>query len=272
MTIRNWRAKMTRTEYCKCNAQVAYVPNTLTILSFTDVAITSWTAPAYVTNVEYLVVGGGGGGGGAYDTGSGGGGGGGLVLSGTLNVVPGYTYSVVVGAGGTGGTGTGTTPLGVVPAISGTDTNGLAGGLSSFDAIVALGGGGGYRSREYSGGRGFGGSVAIILTAPTGGNGSDDRSYGVNGGGGGGNGSAGGSSTLTPQQLKTGGSGLTKNISGSNVTYGAGGVGGQIDVSLAGSIGATNTGNGGGGATCVSFDSKSGGNGGSGIVILKYYV
>ena len=53
---------------------------------------------------------------------------------------------------------------------------------------------------------------------------------------------------------------------------GAGGVGGQIDVSLAGSNAVNNTGNGGQGATSVSFDSKSGGNGGSGIVILKYYV
>jgi hypothetical protein len=263
---------MTRTEYCKCNTQVTNVPSTLTILSFTDVAIDSWTAPANVTTVEYLIVGGGGGGGGAFDTGSGGGGGGGLVLSGTLNVVPGNTYSVVVGAGGTGGTGTGTSRPGIVPAISGTDTNGSAGGLSSFDAIVALGGGGGYRSREFSGGRGFGGSVAIILTAPTGGNGSDNRSYGVNGGGGGGNGSAGGSSTITPQQSKNGGAGLTKNISGSNVTYGAGGIGGQLDASLAGSLGTTNTGNGGGGATSVSYDGKNGGNGGSGKVILKYYV
>ena len=268
MTTRNWRSKMLRSE-CKsntfiCDKRLAYVPNTLTILSFTDVAITSWTAPAYVSNVEYLVVGGGGGGGAAYDTGSGGGGGGGLVLSGTLNVVPGYTYSVVVGSGGNGGAADRT----VVPY----EYNGNNGGQSSFDAIVALGGGGGYRSREYSGGRGFGGSAAIILTAPTGGNGSDNRSFGVDGGGGGGNGSAGGSSTLTPQQLKTGGSGLIKNIAGSNVTYGAGGVGGQIDVSLAGSNAVNNTGNGGQGATSVSYDATSGGKGGSGIVILKYYV
>jgi hypothetical protein len=264
MTIRNWRKKVSRTEYCKCNTPVTNPENTLTITRFTNVATTSWTAPEYVTTVEYLVVGGGGGGGAAYDTGSGGGGGGGLVLSGTLNVVPGNSYSVVVGSGGNGGVGAGDR------FTDRSETNGLAGGLSSFDAIVALGGGGGYRSREFPGDRGFGGSVAIILTAPTGGNGSDNRSYGVNGGGGGGNGSAGGSSTLMPQQSKIRGSGLTNNISGSNVIYGAGGVGGQIDLSADGSNAINNTGNGGGGATSVSFDATSGGNGGSGIVILKY--
>jgi len=70
-----------------CNKQIdTYVPSILTIMSYN--ASDTWVAPAYVTSVEYLVVGGGGGGGGAYDTGSAGGGGGGLVLYGTLSVVP----------------------------------------------------------------------------------------------------------------------------------------------------------------------------------------
>jgi hypothetical protein len=38
----------------------------------------------------------------------------------------------------------------------------------------------------------------------------------------------------------------SKNISGSNVTHGAGGVGGQIDLSADGSNAINNTGNGGG--------------------------
>lgn len=253
-----------RTDYCNCNKQLAYVPSTLTITSFTNVGIDSWIAPAYVNAVEYLVVGGGGGGGGAFDTGSAGGGGGGLVLSGTLTVVPGNTYSISVGAGGAGGIGNRN--------ISPPEYTGNNGGTTKFATKISLGGGGGYRSRLQTGGTGYGGFAANGLTAPTGGNGAGNALGGENGGGGGGNASAGGSSTLTPLQSKTGGAGLTNNISDSNVTYGAGGVGGQVNTSLAGSDGANNTGNGGGGATSVSGDSKSGGNGGSGIVILKYYV
>ncbi len=186
------------------------------------------------------------------------------MLSGTLTVVPGNTYYITVGAGGEGGIGNRNN--------SPPEYNGNDGGTSKFATKTALGGGGGYRSRVQTGGTGYGGFAANGLTAPTGGNGAGSASGGENGGGGGGNASAGGSSTLTPLQSKTGGAGLTKNISGSNVTYGAGGVGGQVNTSLAGSDGANNTGNGGGGATTGGTDSKSGGDGGSGIVILKYYV
>lgn len=259
---------MMRTDYCNCNKQLAYVPSTTTVRSFTNVGIDSWIAPAYVNSVEYLVVGGGGGGGGAYDTGSAGGGGGGLVLSGTLTVVPGNTYYITVGAGGTGGTADRNK--------SPQEYNGNDGGTSLFATKTALGGGGGYRSRLQTGGTGYGGFAANGLTAPTGGNGAGSASGGENGGGGGGNASAGGSSTLTPLQSKTGGAGLTKNISGSNVTYGAGGVGGQVSTNLDGSNGADNTGNGGGGAASGAGSDlnlgRNGGDGGSGIVILKYYV
>jgi hypothetical protein len=267
MTIRNWRKQKMKTDYCNCNKQLAYVPSTPTVTSFTNVGIDSWIAPAYVNSVEYLVVGGGGGGGGAFDTGSAGGGGGGLVLSGTLTVVPGNTYSITVGAGGARGIGVGdeNTP-------TRSETNGGDGGTSKFATKIALGGGGGYRSRYQTGGTGYGGFAANGLTAPTGGNGAGSEQGGENGGGGGGNASAGGSSTLTPLQSKTGGAGLTNNISSSNVTYGAGGVGGQVSTNLNGSDGANNTGNGGGGAASFSSNAKSGGNGGSGIVILKYYV
>jgi hypothetical protein len=59
------------------SATVPDEPNipTVRVLKFTSVGSTSWTAPAGVTSVEYLVVGGGGGGGNGYDTGGGGGGG-----------------------------------------------------------------------------------------------------------------------------------------------------------------------------------------------------
>lgn len=264
MTIRNWRSKSKRATSCNliCAIKNKNIPNTLlTITSF--ISSNTWVAPAGVTSVEYLVVGGGGGGGGAYDTGSAGGGGGGLVLYGTLSVVPGETYSIVVGAGGTGGTADRT--------VSPFEESGADGGDSSFHAIVAFGGGGGYRSRLQTGGTGFGGFAANGLIAPTGGNGAGNVDGGENGGGGGGNTTAGGSSTTTPQQSNIGGLGFTSNITGSDVIYGAGGVGGQVNISSAGSNAANNTGNGGQGATSISADNKNGGNGGSGKVILKYY-
>jgi hypothetical protein len=277
MTTRNWRTKSNRagcTVYLTCknnsvdNTVDAYIPNTLTISPFTNTGSYTWTAPSYVTSVEYLIVGGGGGGGAAYDTGSGGGGGGGLVLTGTISVTPGTTYSIVVGAGGNGGDAT----------TDGTyrqEYNGEDGSSSSFSTIIALGGGGGYKSRSANSidsRDGLGGYASNNNVAPTGGNGAGSRVGGENGGGGGGNSSAGGSSNSIPTISRTAGAGLISNISGSNVTYGAGGVGGRVDQSYNGSDASDNTGNGGEGATSFSFDYKTGGNGGSGIVILKYYM
>jgi hypothetical protein len=273
MTTRNWRTKSNRsgcTVYfaCKNNPVSNYIPNTLTISPFTNIGTYSWTAPQYVTSVDYLIVGGGGGGGAAYDTGSAGGGGGGLVLTGSISVIPGTTYSIIVGAGGNGGNAT----------TDGTyrqEYNGSDGSTSSFSTIIASGGGGGYKSRSANtidNRPGLGGYAANANIAPTGGNGAGNRIGGEDGGGGGGNSSAGGSSNSTPNISRTAGAGLSSNISGSNVTYGAGGVGGRVDQSYKGSDASNNTGNGGGGATSFSFDYKLGGNGGSGIVILKYYI
>ena len=59
---------------------------------------TSWTVPAGVTSVEYLVVAGGGSGGSSYGTAGGGGAGG--VRTGTLSVIPGSSHTITVGAGG----------------------------------------------------------------------------------------------------------------------------------------------------------------------------
>ena len=46
-------------------------------------------------------------------------------------------------------------------------------------------------------------------------------------------------------------------------------MGGQVDQSYNGANASANTGDGGGGATTISTDYKSGG---TGIVILKYYI
>jgi len=270
MTTRNWRTKSNRSGCtvnltCKKNTVDntvdTYMPNT-----FTNVGTFTWIAPSNVTSVEYLIVGGGGGGGAAYDTGSAGGGGGGLVLTGTISVTPGTSYSIVIGAGGNGGNAT----------TDGTyrqEYNGEDGSSSSFSTITALGGGGGYKSRSANttdSRDGLGGYASNNNVAPTGGNGAGNRIGGEDGGGGGGNSSAGGSSNSIPTISRTAGAGLISNISGSNVTYGAGGIGGRVDQSSKGLDASNNTGNGGQGASSVSFDYKTGGNGGSGIVILKY--
>ena len=62
---------------------------------------TTWTPPSGVTSTDYLIIGGGGGGGGHA---SGGGGGAGGYREGLgLSVTSGQSYSLVVGAGGNGG-------------------------------------------------------------------------------------------------------------------------------------------------------------------------
>jgi hypothetical protein len=234
-----------------------------TITTFTTVGSTTWTAPAGVTSVDYLVVGGGGGGGGAYDVGGGGGGGGGLALTGTRSVIPGTTYNVTVGDGGTGGTGTGN---------GGGDTPGNNGSSSTFDTIVATGGGGGGGSLDYTGAGGAIGNAGT-LTAPTGGKGGRLNLPTTRAGGGGGGMGNAGSSSPSPSGDNygaAGGSGITNTLSGSSVVYSAGGNGGDRGSDYDGANGANNTGNGGGGAAAVSFDGSSGGKGGSGVVILSY--
>lgn len=88
----------------------ATVSGATTGLTFTASGITNglvstgtgtftWTAPAFVTKVNMIMVGGGGGGGGRGKTG-GGGGGGALTYANTVPVIPGTTYNITVGAGG----------------------------------------------------------------------------------------------------------------------------------------------------------------------------
>lgn len=76
-------------------------------------ASSTWTAPAGVTAVNYIVAAGGGGGGAACNSTTNanynfatGGGAGGEVARGTFSVTPGTTYPITVGAGGAGGTAT----------------------------------------------------------------------------------------------------------------------------------------------------------------------
>ena len=238
---------------------VLVTPNVVeTIVQFTSVGPTTWTAPANVTSVEYLVVGGGGGSGGTHDGGAAGGGGGGMVLSGTILVVPGTVYDVIVGDGGAGGIGSSSLPR---------ETNGEAGENSQFFNIIALGGGRGYMSRNN--GSGVGGTAPTdISNSSTGGYGG---SYNNGGGGGGGSSTNGANGTVgVPRTGGTGGSGTTNNITGTLYTYGAGGAGGNALVANNAIAGAANTGNGAKGPGTTYSSQRSGAKGGSGIVILKY--
>jgi hypothetical protein len=201
--------------------------------------------------VEYLIVAGGGGG--ATDLDVGGGGGAGGLITGSLTITP-QSFSIVVGAGGTGGTSSYT------PGTGG-GGNGSKGGNSSAFGLTAIGGGyGGTRyqpggSGGSGGGGGDGGAAGGAGTSGQGYAGGTAPDMNANSGWdeGGGGGAGGAASSYNP------GPGVTNSISGTAVTYAAGGRGQGTTTAAA------NTGNGGRGANNTA-DST----GGSGIVIIRY--
>ena len=233
---------------------IASTSSPATIQTFTS--STTWTAPAGVSSVNYLVVAGGGG---AY---IGGGGAGGYRTS-TLSVTPGSTYTVTVGGGG---------------------ASAANGGNSVFGSITSLGGGGGaIAGAASSGGSGGGGSYASGAgAAGTAGQGNAGGNGNVSAGGGGGGAGSTGGNAPSVQQGGTGGSGSTVSSvlgggtyagggggsCGSGTASGGSGGGGTGSYSGSGSQnGTANTGGGGGGAQTVTA-----GSGGSGIVIISYTV
>lgn len=200
------------------------------------------------TSVEYLVVAGGAGGA-NY-----GGGGAGGVLTGSVAVSSGASYTVTVGGGGTiNGDGTNSVFSSITASkglravstfVGGVSGNGFAGGIGANLANPYLGGGGagasavgGNRSGNTSGSGGAGLSSSISGAS-------------VGYGGGGGAGCEGGSASR--------GAGAT--------TFGGGNGSGPI--SNNGSAGTANTGGGGGGGD--GGNTNSGYAGGSGIVIIRY--
>ena len=257
---------------------------------------TTWTAPTGVTNIEVLVVAGGGGGGPCGPTsaryGAGGGGAGGLIYNAAFSVTPGNSYTVTVGGGGSG-------------AQTGT-VNGTNGSNSIFGSLTAIGGGGGgydtgpSGSNGSSGGSGGGGAPAASSGsvgqggAGTAGQGfSGGTNYGASYSGGGGGGGAGGRGgdgrgSNGGNVGGGGGIGLNFNISGTATYYaggggagiftsgtpGRGGLGGGGDGGALGTNGnnATASTGGGGGGASGNVGATVGGNGGSGIVIIRYNV
>jgi len=260
----------------------------------------TFTVESGSASVEVLIVAGGGGGG--ADN-AGGGGAGGLLYYGTetpktpngnsISVTPG-TYSIVIGAGGRGGIVSSGGSSASDFSVNGSDTTAFG--------YTALGGGAGACSEGgsgsppgASGGSGGGGNGNTDSTVPyqagsgTSGQGNTGGTGAGGGGGGGGGAGAVGQNggVRATNHGGAGGAGLQYSISGSASWYAAGGDGGNennvfVQYSRPNGIGGqspangssrptdgvANTGAGGGGGThtCVVPT----GQGGSGIVIIRY--
>jgi len=236
-------------------------------------------------SVEVLVVAGGGGGAGGNSSndGNGGGGAGGVIYNAGFAVSAG-SYSVTVGPGGAGGAAASASP-------------GSNGGNSVFGTLTAVGGGGGGSDSGTQTGKtgGSGGGGGVSSGGGSGGAGTSGQgnsggnglpgggSPGGGGGGGGGAGAAGGTGGQN-QPGGSGGAGVQYSISGTATWYGGGGggsswtngggsagtggggSGGSRLGAYGGTSGTANTG-GGGGAGTAGYAS---GNGGSGVVIVRY--
>jgi len=217
-------------------------------------ASNSITTPAATYTANFLVVAGGGGNqvqqGAARESGSGGGGlrtsygpsGGGGSAESTLTFSAGTVYTCTVGAGA-GGKANGDNS-----SISGSDistvTSSGGGAGANFDGNSGSPGGSG-GGGWYTGGGGSG-------TANQGYNGDQGYTGSPYGGTGGGAGGPGGRDTSV-------GPGLSVSISGSGITYAAGGVSNNFPGTVRNTPGPANSGNGAGGAA----------SGGSGIVVLR---
>lgn len=117
----------------------------------------TWTAPSYVTKVCVVCVGGGASGPRNDGGGAQGGGGGGLGWKNNITVVPGQSYTIVVGAGGAStGSGTGN-PGGDSYFINATTVKGGGGTVGTGGSYVGDGGGAGGDSAGWGGGGGAGG-------------------------------------------------------------------------------------------------------------------
>jgi hypothetical protein len=258
-------------------AQAAYVKNASAANEATGGTIThsgAYTIHTFTANgtfnspiarsVEVLLVAGGGGGGGdgfaGAGAGNGGGGAGGLIYNTNFAISSG-NITVTVGTGGAGGAGTGGY------------NNGIKGNDSVFSTYTAVGGGfgkggpgagGAGGSGGGSGYSGAGGDADYISPRQgyDGGAANTGSPYAAAGGGGsGGVGSAPSSSSSGG----SGGPGTSLSISGSSVTYAAGGKGADGSSAGNGSDGTDGLGNGGTGG-----GGGYGGAGGDGIVVIKY--
>ncbi len=225
--------------------------------AYTTAGTFSWVAPAGVTSVSVVAIAGGNGGG------IGGGAGGGAAYLNNITVIPGNSYAVVVGAGGTGtggnaiygnkggnssfngsavvatsGSNTANGP-GTGGSFSGAGVSGYSGGITfNYFGLATRGGNGGanangeFQANQYSGDTapGQGSSGGAIGGAGGGGSGTG-VDYGVPGGGGGGGSGLGYAGTSS--------AGQSGGVNGANGgTYGGGGAGANADAAHVGGTGA----------------------------------
>jgi hypothetical protein len=234
------------------------------------------------TLCDILIVAGGGSGGQAA---GGGGGAGGLIYLPNQNITTGI-YNVFVGRGGTATLYQGgfNSSFGTNIAIGG----GVGSSMSGTPPGNGGSGGGGNRSNtDNASVPGQTGGSGTLNQGNAGGTGKNFSGSNTGGGGGGGAGAAG-VSAFTTGRGANGGIGLAYSITGTLTYYAGGGGGGSgSDFNTAGSGGlggggngsiwanaggnaSANTGGGGGGGSAYPGDGRFGGNGGSGIVIIRY--
>ena len=237
-------------------------------------------------NATILIVGGGGAGGSRNDESGAGGGAGGLLYAEDYTITSGV-HTITVGLGG----------------ISIVDTQGGNGEDSAFNSIIAYGGGGGGASSGtvnmsgISGGSGGGASTGGTVGSSIQTNYSGFTAYGYAGGGGGSYVAGGGGGAFevgydgsAPSTAGNGGNGTCFNITGTITCYAGGGGGGYSTAGVGGlgggghgcdgtgatytfsTDGVNGTGSGGGGeGWCAGTYGDEAGNGGSGIVIIKFF-
>jgi hypothetical protein len=253
--------------------------------------------------VSYMVVAGGGGGGGSargfYSAGGGGAGGfrelknpvtpytasplDGYPTPGNRITVTAAAFPITVGGGGGGGTGSGP---GTAP---GGRNNGSNGNPSVFSTITSTAGGGGSKSGGapgaascagspggsgggvggYSSGSVGSGNTPPVTPAQGSNGGTGDGSSRGYGGAGGGATAVGQPSDIQPTHGALGGTGATTNITASPVARATGGPAGTPTTCAAANAG-DNTGDGGPGGNNIPSGDANGGNGGSGIVVIRY--
>jgi hypothetical protein len=250
-----------------------------TFTSSGNFVVSSLSNQAGLNDVDYLIIAGGGAGGSDFESGGGGAGGyrttlgtsGGNSTAESKVTVTAQTYGITIGAGGSAFVGTGGTAI-----RSGNDS--LALGITS----IAGGGGGNELVNGANGGSGGGTSRTRTAGSGTTGQGFAGGSSGTGGGGGGagqigetgpsrengGDGGDGLANTLRTGSSETragggGGSGST------TIGLGGAGGGGNGGGSTTATSGTVNTGSGGGGKR---FQANTSGNGGSGIVVIRYEV
>lgn len=241
----------------------------------------SWTVPSGVTNVEVLLTGGGASGAGTQF--AGGGGAGGLLYNATFNVTPGAVMPITIGAPGLGSNG---------GSASGTNTT--FGGLDAWGggrAIVAgagsNGGSGGGGDGGTNGAAGLGRQYSYLGTVGFANNGGAGDIGNVRSGGGGGANTTG-YQGIANNYGGNGGDGRQYSLTGVAVNYSCGGAG-SANVANPGGTGGSlscggdggangaaaakpngDEGGSGGGGGYYNAGAKAGGNGGVGILILKF--